>query len=52
MRMQITNESMQTKKFDQWRFLSIITDSKSYDFIMNSQKDALDLIAAINYGIS
>ena len=35
------------QKYDQWRFVSIITNMGSYDFLMDSMRDFIDLTIAI-----
>ena len=35
--MMITNESVQKVKYDQWRYVSILTDIRSFDFIMKKR---------------
>ena len=49
--MMITNESVQKIKYDQWRYVTILTDIRSYDFIMKNRQDSLDLIVAVNASI-
>ena len=47
----ITNESVQKVKYDQWRYVSILTDIRSFDYIMKKRQDAIDLIIAVNASI-
>ena len=49
--MMITNENVQKIKYDQWRYVTILTDIRSYDFIMKNRQDSLDLIVAVNASI-
>ena len=52
MRMNITNKQMENIKFDQWRFLSVITNDRSFDFILKSREETLDVIVAIYFAMS
>mgnify|MGYP006093682711 CR=1 FL=1 len=52
MRMNITNKQMLNIKFDQWRFLSVITNDRSFDFIFKSREETLDVIVAIYFAMS
>jgi hypothetical protein len=40
-----------SQKYDQWRFISIITNLCSYDFILRNIEDAIDLIISITQAI-
>ena len=35
-------------KFDQWRFVTIVASYRSYDFMLSTRKDALDLVTAVS----
>lgn len=52
MKLTLFNEEVQNKKYDQWRFISIMTPLKSFDFILEDIDDALDLIITISEAIS
>lgn len=39
---------MQNKRFDQWRYISILTRLKSFDFILEDLDAALDFIITIS----
>ena len=52
MRMNITNTEMQNIKFDQWRFVSVITNDRSFDFIIKSRQETLDIIVSIYFAMS
>ena len=40
-----------SQKYDQWRYVSIITNLCSYDFILTSIEDCIDLIIAVNEAV-
>ena len=39
------------RKYDQWRFISIFTNLKTYDIIVEERQDALDIMTAVNAAI-
>ena len=39
------------KKYDQWRYITLMTDMRTYDYIFNNREDALDFITGINRAI-
>jgi len=45
------NVPVQEIKYDQWRFITILINMRSYDFIIGNQEDSLDIITAINEAI-
>ena len=47
MKLQILNDEVQDQKYDQWRFITILTNIRSYDYMVQSREDALDLIISI-----
>ena len=40
------------RKFDQWRFITILTSIKTYDIMVEERQDALDIMTAVNAAIS
>jgi len=52
LRVQMLNNNVQRHKFDQWRYFTIITKHRTYDMILSSQEDALDLITALANAMS
>ena len=47
LKLQILNDEVQDQKYDQWRFITILTNIRSYDYMVQSREDALDLIISI-----
>lgn len=47
-KLQFMNEEIEPLKFDQWRYLGILTRNRSYDFIMDNKRDSFDLIISIS----
>ena len=39
---------MMDRKYDQWRFITIHTEIKTYDIIVEERQDALDIITAVS----
>ena len=52
LRLQQLNDSIQNKKFDQWRWVTILTKMRSYDFILNSMQDSVDFIVSVADGMA
>jgi hypothetical protein len=44
----IKDEELQSRRHDQWRYLTVITPWRSYDFIIENLDDSLDVIISIN----
>ena len=40
------------RKFDQWRFITILTPIKTYDIMLEERQDALDIMTAVYAAIS
>lgn len=47
-KLQFMNEEIEPLKFDQWRYLGVLTKNRSYDFILDSKRDSFDLIISIS----
>ena len=45
--LQALNKQFNQIKFDQWRFITVLTTMRSYDFMFEKRQDALDLIVSI-----
>ena len=48
MRESFRDEEVMKTRFDQWRYITIVTPIRTYDFIMSSLTDTLDLVTAVN----
>ena len=42
------DEDVMNHCFDQWRYVTLVTPMRTYDFILGNQKDSLDFIVALN----
>lgn len=40
------------QKFDQWRFVTVLTTVRSFDFIFKNIEDSLDFITGVNEALS
>ena len=49
--LKITDKELQKTKYDQWRYVSILTDERSYDYIFKNKQDSIDFIIAVNSSI-
>lgn len=48
MKLTLFNQDVQNKRFDQWRYISILTQLKSFDFILEDLDAALDFIVILS----
>jgi len=40
------------QKYDQWRFITILTTMRSFDFIMSKRSDSVDIITVVNEALA
>lgn len=52
MKLTFLNQDVQNKRFDQWRYITILTRLKSFDFILDDLDAALDFIITISEAIA